>query len=79
MVITLHCFFEADMMHTVFVLEIDTCGTQEWTIPKFASHVAIWRGRESSSGHFVKMSKCNHRSQEAQVVAYSWRERVVAQ
>ena len=30
----------------VFVMENDTCGTQEWTISKLASHVAIWRGRE---------------------------------
>ena len=51
---------KTDMMHMVFVVENDTCGTQEWTISKFASHVALWRGRGSSSGHFVMMSKCNH-------------------
>ena len=45
-------------MHMVFVMDNDTCGTPEWTIPKFASHVAVWRGRESSSGHVVMMSKC---------------------
>ena len=31
--------------------------TQEWMKPKFASHVAVWQRRQSSSGHFVMMSK----------------------
>ena len=57
------------MMHMVFVVENDTCGTQEWTISKFASHVAIWRGRGSSSDHFVMMSKCNHEPGIASVYA----------
>ena len=51
----------------VFVMENDTCGTQEWTI----SNVAIWRGRGSSSGHSVMMSKCNH-GFELDAVVHVW-------
>ena len=41
----------------------------------------MWQSGEdgSSSGHFVMMSKGNRGNQEAQVVAQSRRERVVAQ
>ena len=58
-------------MHMVFVMENDTCESQEWMEPKVASPVAVWPRHPSSSGHFVMMSNCNRRNQGAQVVAHS--------
>ena len=64
-------------MHVVIVVEHDIWETQEWMEPKVTPPVAVWPRHLSSSGHFVMMSKGNRRNLGAQLVAHSWRERVV--
>ena len=54
------CFFWADMMHMVFVVQNDTCGNSRMDDVEICLTCGNLRGRGSSSGHFVMMSKCNH-------------------
>ena len=48
---------QADIMHMVVVMENDTWELMNERYRNSPRHVAIWRGRASSSGHFVMMSK----------------------